>query len=195
MTKNDLKKLIKSLTKEILVEDFDNAAEVESDKLTATLSENDKAKDIKDLENLLKNPDPERVKDYGSIEKYKEMLQAKINRLKNVNESGDPTREHPDVELVKWLEKRLDKSLPSDEYQRDRLEKLLAKLKTDLNLKKDLKKESGDPFRDIVKKYAKLYRDSEDARSEKSNYNAWLQSKAQQDPNLKKALQLMKKSK
>ena len=41
MTKNDLKKLIKSLTKEILAEDFDNAAEVESDKLTATLSETD----------------------------------------------------------------------------------------------------------------------------------------------------------
>ena len=193
MTKNDLKKLIKSLTKEILVEDFDNAAEVESDKLTATLSETDKAKDIKDLENLLKNPDPSRAKDYGSIEKYKQMLKDKIARLKKVNESGDPTREHPDVELVKWLEKRLDKSLPSDEYQRDRLEKLLAKLKTDL--KKDLKKESGDPFRDIVKKYAKLYRDSEDARNEKSNYNAWLQSKAQQDPKLKKALQLMKKSK
>jgi hypothetical protein len=137
MTKNDLKKLIKSLTKEILVEDFDNAAEVESDKLTATLSETDKAKDIKDLENLLKNPDPSRAKDYGSIEKYKQMLKDKIARLK----------------------------------------------------------ESGDPFRDIVKKYAKLYRDSEDARSEKSNYNAWLQSKAQQDPKLKKALQLMKKSK
>jgi hypothetical protein len=137
MTKNDLKKLIKSLTKEILVEDFDNAAEVESNKLTATLSETDKAKDIKDLENLLKNPDPSRAKDYGSIEKYKQMLKDKIARLK----------------------------------------------------------ESGDPFRDIVKKYAKLYRDSEDARSEKSNYNAWLQSKAQQDPKLKKALQLMKKSK
>jgi hypothetical protein len=137
MTKNDLKKLIKSLTKEILAEDFDNAAEVESDELTAHLSENDKAKDIKDLENLLKNPDPSRAKDYGSIEKYKQMLKDKIARLK----------------------------------------------------------ESGDPFRDIVKKYAKLYRDSEDARNEKSNYNAWLQSKAQQDPKLKKALQLMKKSK
>jgi len=144
MTKNDLKKLIKSLTKEILAEDFkgepDNAAEVESDELTAHLSENDKSEDIKDLEKLLKNPDPSRAKDYGSIEKYKKMLQAKINRLKKVNESGDP-------------------------------------------------------FRDIVKKYAKLYRDSEDARREKSNYNAWLQSKAQQDPKLKKALQLIKKSK
>ena len=144
MTKNNLKKLIKSLTKEILAEDFkgepNHAAEVESDELTAHLSENDKSEDIKDLEKLLKNPDPSRAKDYGSIEKYKQMLQAKINRLKKVNESGDP-------------------------------------------------------FRDIVKKYAKLYRDSEDARSEKSNYNAWLQSKAQQDPKLKKALQLIKKSK
>ncbi len=144
MNKNDLKKLIKSLTKEILAEDYkgepNNAAEVESDELTAHLSENDKNKDIADLEKLLKNPDPSRAKDYGSIEKYKQMLKDKIARLKKVNESGDP-------------------------------------------------------FRDIVKKYAKLYRDSEDARNEKGNYNAWLQSKAQQDPKLKKALQLMKKSK
>lgn len=144
MTKNDLKKLIKSLTKEILAEDYkgepNHAAEVESDKLTATLSENDKEADIKDLEKLLKNPDPSRAKDYGSIEKYKQMLKDKIARLKKVNESGDP-------------------------------------------------------FRDIVKKYAKLYRDSEDARNEKGNYNAWLQSKAQQDPKLKKALQFIKKPK
>ena len=74
MTKNDLKKLIKNLTKEVLAEDFkgepNHAAEVESDNLTATLSEDDKVADIADLEKLLKNPDPSRVKDYGSIENY-----------------------------------------------------------------------------------------------------------------------------
>ncbi len=93
MTKNDLKKLIKSLTREVLNEDFDNAAEVESDKLTATLSEDDKVADIADLEKLLKNPDPSRVKDYGSLENYKKMLMGKIDRLKKQkNESGDPFR-------------------------------------------------------------------------------------------------------
>ena len=51
MTKNDLKKLIKSLTREVLNEDFDNSAEVESDKLTATLSEDDK----KGLTKIAKN--------------------------------------------------------------------------------------------------------------------------------------------
>jgi hypothetical protein len=181
------------LTKEILAEDYkgepNHEAEVESDKLTATLSENDKVEDIKDLEKLLKNPDPSRAKDYGSIEKYKKMLKAKIDRLKKTNESGDPTREHPDVELVKWLEKRLDKSLPSDEYQRDRLEKLLAKLKTDL--KKDLKNESGDPFRDIVKKYASLYRDSELSRREKEDYFKWLQTN--QPEKFKKVVGKLKK--
>ena len=121
MTKNDLKKLIKSLIKEILAEDFDNAAEVESNELTAHLSENDKAKDIKDLEKLLKNPDPSRAKDYGSVENYKKMLKAKIDRLKKTNESGDP-------------------------------------------------------FRDIVKKYASLYRDSELARRDKEEYFRWLQT-------------------
>ena len=89
MTKNDLKKLIKSLTREVLNEDFDNAAELESDKLTATLSEDDKVADIADLEKLLKNPDPSRVKDYGSLENYKKMLMGKIDRLKKQkNESG-----------------------------------------------------------------------------------------------------------
>ena len=124
MTKNDLKKLIKSLTREVLNEDFDNAAEVESDKLTATLSEDDTDANIKDLENLLKNPDPSRAKDYGSLENYKKMLMGKIAKLKKQ------------------------------------------------------KNESSDPFRDIVKKYAGLYRDSELSRREKEDYFKWLQTKS-----------------
>ena len=126
MNKSDLKKLIKELTLEVLAEDFkgepDHEAEVESDKLTATLSEDDKVADIADLEKLLKSPDPRRVKDYGSIENYKKMLMGKIDRLKKQ------------------------------------------------------KNESGDPFRDIVKKYASLYRDSELSRIEKLDYFRWLQS-------------------
>ena len=137
MTKNDLKKLIKSLTREVLNEDFDNAAEVESDKLTATLSEDDKVADIADLEKLLKNPDPSRVKDYGSLENYKKMLMGKIDRLKKQ------------------------------------------------------KNESGDPFRDIVKKYASLYRDSELSRIEKEDYFKWLQ--AHQPEKLKKLIDKLKK--
>ena len=141
MTKNDLKKLIKSLTREVLNEDFDNAAEVESDKLTATLSEDDKVDDkvadIADLEKLLKNPDPSRVKDYGSLENYKKMLMGKIDRLKKQ------------------------------------------------------KNESGDPFRDIVKKYASLYRDSELSRREKEDYFKWLQ--AHQPEKLKKLMGKLKK--
>jgi hypothetical protein len=137
MTKNDLKKLIKSLTREVLNEDFDNAAEVESDKLTATLSEDDKVADIADLEKLLKNPDPSRVKDYGSLDNYKKMLMGKIDRLKKQ------------------------------------------------------KNESGDPFRDIVKKYASLYRDSELSRREKEDYFKWLQ--AHQPEKLKKLMGKLKK--
>ena len=137
MTKNDLKKLIKSLTREVLNEDFDNAAEVESDKLTATLSEDDKVADIADLEKLLKNPDPSRVKDYGSLENYKKMLMGKIDRLKKQ------------------------------------------------------KNESGDPFRDIVKKYASLYRDSELSRREKEDYFKWLQ--AHQPDKFKKLVDKIKK--
>ena len=141
MTKNDLKKLIKSLTKEVLAEDFkgepNHAAEVESDNLTATLSEDDKVADIADLEKLLKNPDPSRVKDYGSLENYKKMLMGKIDRLKKQ------------------------------------------------------KNESGDPFRDIVKKYANLYRDSELSRREKEDYFKWLQT--HQPDKLKKLVNKLKK--
>jgi len=135
MTKNDLKKLIKSLTREVLNEDFDNAAEVESDKLTATLSEDDKVADIADLERLLKNPDPSRVKDYGSLENYKKMLMGKIDRLKKQkNESGDPFR----VIVKKYASLYRDSELSRREkedyfkwlqtHQPDKFKKLVGKL-------------------------------------------------------------------
>lgn len=140
MTKRELKKLIKELTLEILSEDYkgepNHEAEVESDKLTATLSE-DNAEDIKDLEKLLKNPDPSRAKDYGSLDNYKKMLKSKIDRLKKQ------------------------------------------------------KNESADPFRDIVKKYANLYRDSELSRQEKEAYFKWLQT--HQPEKLKKLVNKIKK--
>ena len=140
MTKSDFKKIIKELILEVLSEDYkgepNREAEVESDKLTATLSE-DNFEDIKDLEKLLKNPDPSRAKDYGSIDKYKKMLIAKIARLKKQ------------------------------------------------------KNESGDPFRDIVKKYASLYRDSELSRREKEDYFKWLQTN--QPEKFKKVVDKIKK--
>ena len=135
MTKNDLKKLIKSLTREVLNEDFDNAAEVESDKLTATLSEDDKVADIADLEKLLKNPDPSRVKDYGSLENYKKMLMGKIDRLKKQkNESGDPFRAivkkyaslYRDSELSRREKEDYFKWLQT--HQPDKFKKLVGKL-------------------------------------------------------------------
>jgi len=88
----------------------------QSDKDNPELEEqrqNDKDKNIVDLEKLLKNPDPSRAKDYGSVEKYKQMLRKKIDRLK-----GD----------------------------------------------RGIKNENCDPVRDIVKKYAGLYRDNERSR-------------------------------
>ncbi len=140
MTKSEFKKIIKELMLEVLSEDYkgepNHEAEVESDKLTATLSE-DNFEDIKDLEKLLKNPDPSRAKDYGSIDKYKKMLTAKIARLKKQ------------------------------------------------------KNESGDPFRDIVKKYAGLYRDSELSRREKEDYFKWLQTN--QPEKFKKVVDKIKK--
>ena len=79
---NKLRVLIKQMIKEEYYGEPNDAAEVESDKLTAHLSEDSMSDDIEDLEMLLKNPDPSRAKDYGSVDNYKNMLRAKINRLK-----------------------------------------------------------------------------------------------------------------
>ena len=79
---NKLRVLIKQMIREEYYGEPNDAAEVESDKLTAQLSEDSMSDDIEDLEMLLKNPDPSRAKDYGSVDNYKNMLRAKINRLK-----------------------------------------------------------------------------------------------------------------
>jgi hypothetical protein len=82
---NKQEKLVRMI-KQMIAEEFkgspDDAAEVESDELTAHLSEDSVADDIKDLEALLANPDPTRAKDYGTIDNYKKMLRQKIARLK-----------------------------------------------------------------------------------------------------------------
>jgi len=75
--------------------DPNNAAEVESDELTAHLSEQESEEDlkadIKDLASLIKNPDPSRAKDYGSVDNYVKMLKGKLkkayDKLKNIKES------------------------------------------------------------------------------------------------------------
>jgi len=83
---NKLRELIKQIIREEYYGEPNDALAVQSAELTSHLSEDSEMqKDIKDLENLLKNPDPSRAKDYGSVEKYKSMLRAKIDRLKKGN--------------------------------------------------------------------------------------------------------------
>jgi hypothetical protein len=146
-----------------------------------------------DVKSILRNLTPEELE---TLSVEKKIVTTNIpNEILDLTGKNIPVdeseehlaREHPDVELVKWLEKRLDKSLPSDEYQRDRLEKLLVKLK------KDLKKESGDPFRDIVKQNAKIYRDNELDRREKEDYARWLATHKPDE--LKKKLKSLNKNK
>ena len=87
---NKLRTLIKQMIREEYYGEPNDAAEVESDKLTAQLSEDSiddsMTDDIEDLEMLLKNPDPSRAKDYGSVDQYKSMLRAKIDKLKKKGE-------------------------------------------------------------------------------------------------------------
>jgi hypothetical protein len=83
---NKLRELIKQMIREEYYGEPNDAAEVESDKLTAQLSEDSMVDDIEDLEMLLKNPDPSRAKDYGSMDNYKNMLRAKIDKLKKKGE-------------------------------------------------------------------------------------------------------------
>ncbi len=83
---NKLRELIKKIIREEYYGEPNDALAVQSAELTSHLSEDsDIQKDIADLEKLLKNPDPSRAKDYGSVEKYKSMLRAKIDRLKKGN--------------------------------------------------------------------------------------------------------------
>lgn len=81
------KQKLKQIIRAIVAEDFkgepNHAAEVESDNLTATLSETDTAANIADLEKLIANPDAAFAKkNYGSVEAYQKMLRKKIARLK-----------------------------------------------------------------------------------------------------------------
>ena len=83
---NKLREIIKQMIREEYYGEPNDALAVQSAELTSHLSEDsDIQKDIEDLEMLLKNPDPSRAKDYGSVEKYKSMLRAKIDRLKKGN--------------------------------------------------------------------------------------------------------------
>jgi len=56
-----------------------------------------------------------------------------------------------------------------------------------------IKKESGDPFRDIVKQNAKIYRDNELDRREKEDYARWLATHKPDE--LRKKLKALKKNK
>ena len=168
MTKNDLKKLIKSLTQEILAEDFkgepNHAAAVESDELTAQLSENDEAENIADLEKLLKNPDPSRAKDYGSVEKYKQMLRKKIERLKGEPNHASADESDKNIADLEKLLKNPDPSRAKDYGSVEKYKEMLRKKIERLKGGRGIKNENCDPFRDIVKKYARLYRHSERSR-------------------------------
>jgi DNA polymerase II small subunit/DNA polymerase delta subunit B len=84
---NKLRELIKRIVREEYYGEPNDALAVQSAELTSHLSEDsDIQKDIEDLEMLLKNPDPSRAKDYGSVEDYKNMLRTKIDKLKKKGE-------------------------------------------------------------------------------------------------------------
>jgi len=83
---NKLRELIKRIVREEYYGEPNDALAVQSAELTSHLSEDSMVDDIEDLEMLLKNPDPSRAKDYGSVEDYKNMLRAKIDKLKKKGE-------------------------------------------------------------------------------------------------------------
>ncbi len=79
---NKLREIIKQMIREEYYGEPNDALAVQSAELTSHLSEDSMVDDIEDLEMLLKNPDPSRAKDYGSVEDYKNMLRTKIDKLK-----------------------------------------------------------------------------------------------------------------
>jgi hypothetical protein len=83
---NKLRELIKRIVREEYYGEPNDALAVQSAELTSHLSEDSMTDDIEDLEMLLKNPDPSRAKDYGSMDNYKNMLRVKIDKLKKKGE-------------------------------------------------------------------------------------------------------------
>jgi hypothetical protein len=83
---NKLREIIKQMIREEYYGEPNDALAVQSAELTSHLSEDSMTDDIEDLEMLLKNPDPSRAKDYGSVEDYKNMLRTKIDKLKKKGE-------------------------------------------------------------------------------------------------------------
>jgi hypothetical protein len=79
---NKLREIIKQMIREEYYGEPNDALAVQSAELTSHLSEDSMVDDIEDLEMLLKNPDPSRAKDYGSMDNYKNMLRTKIDKLK-----------------------------------------------------------------------------------------------------------------
>lgn len=145
------KKTLKQLIRKIIAEDFkgnpNDAAEVESDNLTATLSENDVAANIADLENLIAHPDVAFAKkNYGSVEAYQNMLRKKIEMLKR------KTQDEPGM----GPEYRVRSDEPSpfgyglDELTDAEKAKMKSKLQ-DLKAKRDaaLKQRNSDEYKDM----------------------------------------------
>ena len=83
---NKLREIIKQMIREEYYGEPNDALAVQSAELTSHLSEDSMVDDIEDLEMLLKNPDPSRAKDYGSVDNYKNMLRTKIDKLKKKGE-------------------------------------------------------------------------------------------------------------
>lgn len=85
-------------------------------------------------ESTLKQLVKEAIQELREEASTKELQKLGFKPIKSdVNETGGyESEEHPDEKLIKWLEKRLAKYLPMDDYQRPALLKLLAKLKGEL---------------------------------------------------------------
>jgi hypothetical protein len=83
---NKLREIIKQMIREEYYGEPNDSLAVQSAELTSHLSEDSMTDDIEDLEMLLKNPDPSRAKDYGSMDNYKNMLRVKIDKLKKKGE-------------------------------------------------------------------------------------------------------------
>lgn len=126
---NDLNKLILECINEVLEESSCAAC-------GENLQSDDVSADIADLEKLLANPDPDRAKDYGSIEKYKEMLRKKIDRLKSgshEHEMGPEYRVRSDEpEPFGYDDGSMDEEYKTDQGKK-KAKKRILKLKSELD--------------------------------------------------------------
>ena len=201
MNESQLKKLIKNLIKEIYSDDegFYPTATVQISTLGGTnvllYKGNAKEKDEAISDVNYKTPTK-----FNNILNYVRNLKAKESSGEKISLDRFSTTDRDVISILLNLDNdelnvlENEKIVVTNNIPNEILDLTGKHIPTDEPIdenKPKVKKESGDPFRDIVKKNAAIYRDNELSRREKEDFARWLDVNTPEE--LKKKLKALKK--